>query len=69
MSNARLLTILSLTLLAVVALCAWMVHRYGPVGPLIGPWFVLALFVLSLIAGLASGLRPPDNNNPPPPTT
>ena len=57
MSNARLLTILFLIVIALAGHCAWMVHLQGPFGPLFGLYVVPILFVLSLIAGIACGLR------------
>lgn len=53
---------------ALVGLCAWTVYRSGPVGPLIGLYLVPILFVLSLIAGIAFGLRKPDEPPRQPPS-
>lgn len=63
MSNLRLFIILSLILLALVALAACEVYRHGAyAGPGIGLYLVPIVFVLSLMAGIAFGLRkpPPD---------
>ena len=63
MSNPRLLRILSLILLALLALAACEVYRHGAHAGLgIGLYIVPIVFVLSLMAGIGFGLRkpPPD---------
>lgn len=67
MSNPRLLRILSLILLALLALAACEVYRHGAHAGLgIGLYIVPIVFVLSLMAGIGFGLRKPPPDPCPP---